>query len=159
MGGPVWTSRERRLLLHNHYQSRLVVQPLIGIQIRGYNINVNEVTSHLRADGQARPRPPPRAAQAGLCEGVREVAGFPGHLQALWHCAWKAQTGNFKAIGSHTASISSDWQCSPPSTGKGTGTVYQRGSIYPQAELRQISAAGELIVNAYVSKLCIYVSC
>ena len=85
--GPVWTSRERRLLLHNHYQSRLVVQLEVGIQIRGYNLNVNEVTSHLRADGQARPRPPPRAAQAGLCEGVREVAGFPGHLQALWHCA------------------------------------------------------------------------
>ena len=90
MEGPVRTSRERRLLLHNHHQSRLVVQLEDGMQIRvkntGYNSNVNEVTSHLRADGQARPRPPPRAAQIGLCEGMREVAGLPRRLQVLWHC-------------------------------------------------------------------------
>ena len=34
MGGPVWTSRERRLLLHDHHQSRLVVQLKVEIQIR-----------------------------------------------------------------------------------------------------------------------------
>ena len=34
MGGPLWTSRERRPLLDDHHQSRLVVQLKVGIQIR-----------------------------------------------------------------------------------------------------------------------------